>query len=209
MGCDIHIFTEAKRTILDNEKWVNIDNWRLNPYFGSENEEDLDEDDWREPEYTVHEIYRGRSYHLFARLADVRNYYACEYIDRPRGIPSDASDIVKKEAESWGRDGHSHSYCTLKELKEFQAKHNTIKIKGLIGKKQKEDLDNGIKPQSWCQWSNSDEYVEAEWEDDDHCLDNLIECLENRMDDTFLLFGNEERHPKFEDKIRVVFWFDN
>ena len=63
MGCDIHIYTESLRRVNNVETWVNVDNWRINPYFGDE-----------EKEYTVCEIYQGRNYELFSFLAGVRNY---------------------------------------------------------------------------------------------------------------------------------------
>jgi len=31
MGCDIHMFTETKKSINSIEKWVNVDDFRPNP----------------------------------------------------------------------------------------------------------------------------------------------------------------------------------
>lgn len=33
MGCDIHVYLEKKTVINNVTKWVNIDYWRLNPYY--------------------------------------------------------------------------------------------------------------------------------------------------------------------------------
>lgn len=35
MGTDIHVLTERKY----DGKWINCDNWRLNPYFGEDQSE--------------------------------------------------------------------------------------------------------------------------------------------------------------------------
>jgi len=99
MGCDIIIRTEVKR----NGKWTSGDLYKK---IGKE--------------FQIIEIYDGRSYSLFTILADVRNYNGVMTpISKPRGIPEDASEEYKNLCESWGVDGHSHSYLTLKEMEEF------------------------------------------------------------------------------------------
>jgi hypothetical protein len=99
MGCDIIIRTEVKR----NGKWTSGDLYKKTG-----------------KEFQIIEIYDGRSYSLFTILADVRNYNkVMKPISKPRGIPEDASEEYKKLCESWGVDGHSHSYLTLQEMEEF------------------------------------------------------------------------------------------
>jgi len=102
MGCDIHLFTERKRNINNEEKWVNVDNWKLNPYY--------DKNDEEEREYELNSAYGNRNYTLFSLLADVRNYDDNKIISEPKGFPEDASEIVKKHNEYWEGDGHSHSF---------------------------------------------------------------------------------------------------
>ena len=126
MGCDIHFFTERWTSdykyegpkdlselrdskleeILENAepnyRWVSADSWSK-------------DDDWY-----ADELYNGRSYYLFAILADVRNGSGViEPIDYPRGIPDDASSGYKHVVDRWDGDGHSHSYFTLDELINF------------------------------------------------------------------------------------------
>lgn len=109
MGCDIHVCVEAKRHVFGEPRWVNIDDWKLNPYFGGESE----------PEYKLRACYRDRNYILFEALAGVRGATS-EAIEQPRGMPSDASEATKAQCEFWGVDGHSHSYFTLSELKQWR-----------------------------------------------------------------------------------------
>lgn len=54
---------------------------------------------------------RTRNYHRFGLLAGVRG-------DGPdaRGLPDDASDLARMEIERWDGDGHSHSWCPLREF---------------------------------------------------------------------------------------------
>ena len=106
MGCDIHIYVEKK---VKNE-WENGDVFVKNKYFG------IDE---TEPEYKVNEIHSTRNYNLFALLANVRNYGGIDPISRPRGLPGDVSVFVKNKSDSYGSDGHSHSYLNLFEIKKF------------------------------------------------------------------------------------------
>ena len=63
MGCDIHLFSEKKKTVNDKEVWVNADYWTINPYFGT---------DKTEQELDIVSIYNNRNYDLFNLLAGVR-----------------------------------------------------------------------------------------------------------------------------------------
>jgi hypothetical protein len=59
MGCDIHLFSEKKKTVNGTEKWVNADYWKINPYFGT---------DEYESELELVSIYRNRNYNLIFLL---------------------------------------------------------------------------------------------------------------------------------------------
>ncbi|MEC0035902.1 hypothetical protein P4L29_15740 [Bacillus cereus] len=120
MGCDIHAYVEVKRYPYQDEKrengvWINADKWTVNQ------EQVLHpEDDQRHMiiDYDDH-IYKGRNYYLFATLANVRNGKGFTPISEPKGLPVDVSPEMKKISDYWDRDGHSHSYLTLKELLSF------------------------------------------------------------------------------------------
>jgi len=117
MGCDIHLFTERKRAINSQEKWTNVDNWKINPYYDGE--------DKQEKEYELNSAYRYRNYNLFSILADVRNYRENKPISEPKGLPNDVSEIVKIENDIWESDGHSHSYFTMKELYDYHEENKS------------------------------------------------------------------------------------
>jgi len=55
----------------------------------------------------------------FGFLADVRNYSAVPPISQPRGLPDDVSSEVPERDETWGSDGHSHSWLSVAELVSF------------------------------------------------------------------------------------------
>ena len=105
MGTDIHVLTERKH----DGKWINCDNWRLNPYFGEDQSELM---------YDLNPVYWKRNYDLFAVLANVRNDGGTiPFICEPRGLPDD----ISRKSEEYislliGDDGHSHSFFTVKEL---------------------------------------------------------------------------------------------
>jgi hypothetical protein len=65
------------------------------------------------------------SYRLFGFLAGVRNYSAVEPISLPRGIPEDASPLVKGEHEGWSCDAHNASWLSIEELAEFDYSKET------------------------------------------------------------------------------------
>ncbi len=126
MGCDIHLMAEKKVfQTSDKERkegiWVNIDKWMVNqdPYrYGPDNEE-------RQSKMVIERddrFYAGRNYNLFTALAGVRSEHFANnppIISEPKGIPDDASPEYIEEVKYWKGDGHSHSYLTLKDIKEF------------------------------------------------------------------------------------------
>lgn len=202
MGCDIHMFSEFYSE--SKKSWLNFDYWIYNEHYeGGENGED---------KMHVVPIWSNRNYTLFTVLAGVRDYYektAC--ISPPKGIPEDVCQIIKEESDGWGNDGHSHSYLTLKELKEFNKNKVKITYSGLVSKEDAEKLDKGEGfPQSWCQWASQGlNFVYREWEEEVDVLSPPINILEERMRDKFWLFDKNKEYPEYEEKVRIVFWFDN
>lgn len=201
MGSDIHIYTEIKKSINSEDKWVNVDNWRYNPYYQEGN------NNW-ERMLSVESIYIGRNYELFGILAGVRDH-SNDSIDDPRGLPEDVSEVTKKESDRWDGDGHSHSWLTLRELKEYQGLHPVVKRSGFISPEAAELLDAGEEtPDTWCQMTTLTTWVKREWEEGCDVLKPLVDKLNERVRDEFYVWGDEER-PEFDEKIRIVFWFDN
>lgn len=200
MGCDIHLYTESKRTVNGVEKWVNCDYWKKNPYHGLDN---------YEKEYDLVSAYSNRNYTLFGILAGVRNGYGNIVISEPKGLPEDVSEEVKKEFDRWGSDGHSHSYFTLEELKDHYALVPPAKISGYVSKDDAKLLDEeGVKPSQWCQSvSHPDNYEFRKWIVDSP-LKYLIDVLEKRYCEEFWIWP-ENYISEHEHKFRVVFWFDN
>lgn len=117
MGCDIHVYLEAKKTVNEVDQWVNVDHWQINPYF---NKEDSDWDGERELEQVP--VYWGRNYELFGLLAGVRDNSMNPIVD-PRGLPEDVSKITRKEYEHWKSDLHTPSYLTYYELMKYYHNH--------------------------------------------------------------------------------------
>lgn len=68
------------------------------------------------PDPRIDQPYVGRNYILFGALAGVREYNMEIISDFAKGLPVDVSTEVCGILDSWGIDGHSHSYLTVKEL---------------------------------------------------------------------------------------------
>lgn len=136
-------------------------------------------------------------------LADVRNRSKSKPISEPKGLPIDISDIVKKESESWGCDGHSHSFFTLKELYEYYEGNGIVKFSGLVDANGAKEIEAGRMPNWWCQSSSQDDLVYKEWEQENYIFRQFLEELENHFE--------SEYHRKGEnsEEFRIVFWFDN
>ena len=208
MGCDIHLFSEKKFTYDGHNFWWCCDYFKLNPYrqFDKENES----------KYDHIEIYGNRDYALFGALADVRNYYDSVPICAPRGIPKDASNVVKKEANRWGIYGHTHSWLYAKELFDYQKAHQTHKYKGYVSPDDAAKLDKGEGyPESWCQGTSDKTWVWREWTVNECPMDYLIEAVKKKMKEEFHIwdFLSEEEQEKriadYAENFRIIFWFDN
>lgn len=205
MGCDIHMFVEYKT---GEGKWINGDYFKRNIYF-KENDESEDED-YRENEFSVIELHGDRNYSLFSTLAKVRDYSGKVIpVAEPKYLPDDMSSFVKKEAKGWEGDAHSHSWLTLKELKEYQSKSPKITYSGLISSEQQKQLDDeGITPNSWCQGTNQEGFERREWSEENNTLVPLISKLEKRIKE-LIQYDWQDYNPENDEKIRIVFWFDN
>ena len=197
MGCDIHMYVEYKTSINGEMKWLNGDYWKLNKYHADEGEK----------KFELVELCGDRDYTLFGMLADVRRHDN-EPISQPKGLPRDISETVSGENYEWGSDGHSHSYIDLAELKKYMSKVPTIKYSGMISPEQSKKLDEGIVPTEWWVRTNQADYVNREWETENKPIKNLINLMEDRKNELFWLRRDKER-PEFDEKIRIVFWFDN
>lgn len=227
MGCDIHIYTEVKKSTNNKMMWITSDNYTKNQYYG----EDDCENEWQ-----VNEIYNNRCYDLFAVLADVKNGYGfagCNTgegfkpISSPKGLPSDTCKEIKKESEDWDGDGHSHSYFTLKELKDYDLSQCTFKVGVVQLDKYIEYTKTNSAPDGWCggisgpdiivlqpdevdglvKDSKKQYYVQMKWpvaysDVMGANFKQITKSLEEIKDGW--RFGVES-----EDDIRIVFWFDN
>lgn len=88
MGTDIIGWVECRRKLIDDETWEAV----INLDF----------------------VYLGRDYQAFGRLFGVRNTAKVQPIAAKRGLPTDSSAHVKKEAAAPGF--YAHSWITWQEL---------------------------------------------------------------------------------------------
>jgi len=91
-------------------------------------------------------------------LADVRNGYgfaACDTgdgfnpISLPKELPDDVSPEVAVQSESWGGDGHSHTWLTVAELDAYNWEQTT-KLRGWVSEKEYKQFLEAGRPESWC-----------------------------------------------------------
>ena len=199
MGCDIHMFCEEKSIRNGGEVWINADHWVINPHYGVfDNEE----------EYQVVELYGDRNYSVFAALCGVRDYTGnSPKISEPRGLPLNCSEQVKRGSDRWRLDGHSHSYVTLREVRDFVKKDEPVLLSGLITKDQAEALESeGKTPDSWCQASSRNDLVFREWSEKLRPLEGLYKAMCER----FAPYSKPDEISEDKlDNFRIVFWFDN
>lgn len=206
MGCDIHMYVEYKKDVpVKNSdkrevKWISGDYFKPNPF------QDIWDD---ESKMERMELYGDRNYGLFSTLAGVRDYTGLiNPVSEPKGMPDDCCAYIKQANEDWDSDGHTHSWLTLKELKDYQSKNPSLPRTGLISPKQLIEFDKGILPNSWCQGTNQEGYERREWIEKNDTLVPLIEKLQKRAHE-LMQYDWQEYNIENDENIRIVFWFDN
>lgn len=201
MGCDIHMYVEYKRSINSKDTWVSGDYFKMNPYYKT---------DEYEREFECIELYGDRNYTLFSTIAGVRDYTdKVVPVSEPKGIPEDATAYVKQENERWDGDGHTHSWLTLKEIKEYQEKAPSMHYTGLISPDDVIAFDKeGTTPRSWCQGTNQAGWERRDWTEENKSLVPLIEVMQARAKE-LMQYEWQDYDTNNDDKIQIVFWFDN
>jgi|SRR5690554_4435721 len=172
MGTDIHLWVEKKSgngwEIVKGIDYVELDFYTkaleenreksAGSYYSHLDEEYLLKriEETKQPQEEW--AYNGRNYNLFAILADVRNGIGFagiktgegfNPISKPRGVPKDASDYYLQEVDYWDGDGHSHSYHTLKQLKEYDWNQETVQYGVIPENYYKELKESGENPEMW------------------------------------------------------------
>lgn len=217
MGCDIHCYAEVKK----KGKWEKVGSIFKDPSY------DWYKENYEEIPYYVHEFtdspYDGRNYSLFAMLAGVRNDYNIIPISKRKGLPSDISPEIRGEYSIWEYDGHSPSWLTVKELKEYDWKNKIAEYCGWLNVGEYEKFKAGEKNFSYGKdvggtavvkisqqeadlrlskndfEKNKSYYIFCEWTEPyyqsaEFFVDDIIPTLES--------LGSPE-------DVRIVFWFDN
>jgi hypothetical protein len=214
MGCDIHCFVEKRNT---NGDWEQIkgfvsDMYKVeSEYFSSDHYKMADSP------------FGKRNYTTFSVLAGVRDDIGNTPISSPRGLPSDVSDEADGEAKSWGDDGHSHSWLTAKEIREFRDMGGKLKFKGyMTAEKYKEFKETG-NPFPYSDDVFGENILKASNEAceevqrlvPDKIVYTLVEWKQDAKERTGTLLGDglrqlmERSDTGDGDDVRIVFWFDN
>lgn len=224
MGTDIHTHIEIR----EGGQWYHY-NWR-NEYVTGEGEYG--------PKYDWERLFEdplwiGRSYDLFAILADVRNGYGFagvpinsgfDVIDEPRGLPHDASEQTRDAAEGWEGCGHSHSWLTLKELLDFDWHGKTVGQIGYVSEREYKQFKENGEPSTWSGGVGGQRVIKVTNEKMDDIISGNVERGEDKVyytqiswewtyaesvgDRWFMTMEKLQELGDPED-VRIVFWFDN
>ena len=79
----------------------------------------------------------GRDYEMYSVLANVRNSDNIPFISEAKGIPDDATSEFIGFSNDWGCDGHSHSWITLEEIKNFDIEQEFYDSRLILSKDKK------------------------------------------------------------------------
>lgn len=109
MGCDIHFVIEQSLKVRGEYKWVGV---QMDRNYNFEKSVSFHQQ-YHSPLANLYKLGH-RNYRFFGKLANVRTDDADG--EDPRGVPDDASDLAVSLVDTWGDDGHSHSWHTLEEF---------------------------------------------------------------------------------------------
>lgn len=191
MGCDIHCYKEK---FVDGQ-WVTADEW------ADEYGEGADVP-WKKR-------FTDRNYNLFGLLArGVRHDHPFSF--EPRGLPFDACKAVADASESWGCDGHNHSYLFVHELRSMvkYLASATVEISGLKDKDGLAALNASIASPEPTDWSLIYPYCQG-------ASDSLnYELFAADVPASFIAGDGLQSLIDMFDGVdgenhRIVFWFDN
>ena len=200
MGCDIHFYVEKRNS---EGKWESADAWTIQ-------KDTTTERGVRKFVQYTEALCHSRNYNLFAILANVRNgvgFADCDTgdgfqpIDRPRGLPEDVSIDVREMSDSWGSDGHSHSYLTVDELLKYdwtQVTQERGYVTGPIYWKWQQNLSYQTTPDAWCGGVGGGTITR---EDMDSRITNLISTAE--LGNTSLSYWDKAK--LIEEKLGSVY----
>lgn len=224
MGCDIHDYVE----IMKDGKWQHYD-WRAEFQDGTY-DDGSPKHNWEK--ILDHPLYIGRNYNLFAVLANVRNGrgfagvptgVGFKPICGPRGLPDNVSQDIAQESDSWGVDGHSHSWLKLDELLDYDWNGQSTQQFGVVSIDEYRQYKENGKPFSWSDdvWGSKikkisnlemDKFLENGFPNDDlHYYTHII-WEESYRDAVGKYWFNVMEYLKTlgePDEVRLVFWFDN
>lgn len=209
MGCDIHAYLEVKDK---SGSWISADPWRAK----------YPDESLSVPYHC--RVYHDRNYDLFGFLADVRNGtwgQELPVVASPKGFPNDASKEVSAANEDYGVDGHSHTWLTLRELLSAlkRAESEVIEFNGAVSPNPDNPelvawlaLDERKTPPpvgySAGGWGPEGPTPHFKWTQTvDEIIGNEVRMIARRMGDAAMEYGiwGDDR----EDRVRMVFWFDN
>lgn len=250
MGADIHLWVEKNTNgKWDTTKGMNVSdlNWYQSMLVENKGKGEASQYNHLSEEYLLERVeeakkpvddwlYSGRNYNLFAILANVRNGRGFagikigegyNPISMPKGVPSDASSTYQKEVEDWNGDGHSHSYFTLKELKEYDWNQATV-LYGVVPEDYYKELkESGESPTSYAGGVSGKDIEVVSEEQMEIILSGLIERDESIKYYVRMQWGvtykdvaqgfyedsikalEELSESKNQDDVRIVFFFDN
>lgn len=148
MGCDIHYVIEQKD---EDFGWVGI--------FGTD--VPMVSFPWEARQKMPALVFKSRNYTFFGALAGVRTDGPA-----PLDLPEDASHMSRMYSRYWGPDGHSHSYCSLRDFIAAYLRSNNHDIAGMVKEKlEGNDPVNQFAEQLDIYASDLDEYRVVFWFD--------------------------------------------
>ncbi|MGR3179860.1 MAG: hypothetical protein ACUZ8E_17610 [Candidatus Anammoxibacter sp.] len=214
---NINVYIETQKNINSTLTWCCANRFKFNEYYGLQ--KDIFDSTGRNDiyrEYLLLSIFGLGAPGLLSALTGGYewNIKTIGILNPARGLPEDVTYSIKKEYKLWGGDAHSHSWCTLQELYDYQDKNSLVTYSGFVLRQDARKMDQtGEQPSGWFKekmgWFSGMVYREAPVKKD--VMSGLVNAIEKRScEEHWICIENDERIKRdYAERTRIVFWFDS
>ena len=218
MGCDIHLKLEKRKI---NKTYYTHENFHPDGTITEEIRETPEfktSRDWHPVQLTLNNCWGDRVYGMFAKLADVRNYFQQKIEPIPlRGFPEDAADNTKlaycyivipddeyKKNEDYYEDSYQYHYINETKANEWVNNGWSKEMTPFGNTEQRKITDPDAHSPNWCTTHEMENAIkEIFWNEE------IQQYVGDYIEWVAILGAMKGIEQNGAYECRAVYWLDN